>query len=137
MMNTVPVVQKNIIQRNDMKTLTLYQDETGTFHLCNNEKAEYKLVEIEYDETAPCVICGLPVENASMGGTNVCPSCDCGYFRNGERWTIYPTKYNVEQFKKLAKEKVKPNHSWLDDRHPGYAGDPPGSGGGDGGYYEG
>jgi len=34
--------------------------------------------DIEYDETAPCLMCGLPVESASMGGTVICPWCDCG-----------------------------------------------------------
>jgi hypothetical protein len=33
---------------------------------------------IEYDETAPCRICGYPVWEASMGGTDVCSYCDCG-----------------------------------------------------------
>ena len=42
---------------------------------------------VEYDETAPCRMCGLPVEEASMGGTNVCPWCDCGYNRDGSKWT--------------------------------------------------
>lgn len=41
-----------------------------------------------FDEKAPCRICGLPVENASMGGNDICPSCDCGYYRNGEKWSF-------------------------------------------------
>ena len=36
---------------------------------------------VEYDETAPCRICGRPVMDASMGGTDVCPYCDCGVKR--------------------------------------------------------
>ena len=36
---------------------------------------------IEYDENAPCFICGEPVLSASMGGTAICPSCDCGRCR--------------------------------------------------------
>lgn len=36
---------------------------------------------IEYDETAPCVVCGEPVGSASMGGTAICPACDCGVCR--------------------------------------------------------
>ncbi len=36
---------------------------------------------IEYDETAPCIVCGEPVGEASMGGTVVCPACDCGLCR--------------------------------------------------------
>jgi hypothetical protein len=117
-----------------MKTLKLYQDEKGTLHICNNDKKEYELIEIEYDETAPCKICGLPVDNASMSGTDICPSCDCGCFRNGEKWTVYPDKYHLTRFRIIAKEKSNPIR-WLN--HPGYAGDLPGEGGGDGGYYEG
>ena len=37
-----------------------------------------KEVEIEYDEKAPCIVCGFPVVAASMGGTKLCPWCDCG-----------------------------------------------------------
>lgn len=37
--------------------------------------------EIEYDELAPCICCGEPVHNASMGGTVICPACDCGKCR--------------------------------------------------------
>ena len=36
---------------------------------------------IEYDEAAPCRICHQPVLDASMGGTDVCPACDCGMCR--------------------------------------------------------
>ena len=36
---------------------------------------------VEYDETAPCIVCGEPVEAASMGGTEICPACDCGKCR--------------------------------------------------------
>lgn len=38
-------------------------------------------LEVEYDENAPCAICGEPVVEASMGGTDICPWCDCGYCR--------------------------------------------------------
>lgn len=38
-------------------------------------------IEVEYDETAPCVGCGEPVASASMGGTALCPWCDCGNCR--------------------------------------------------------
>ena len=45
---------------------------------------------VEYDETAPCKICKEPVENASMGGTDICPACDCGLHRDThEKWTLY------------------------------------------------
>ena len=29
-----------------------------------------------------CICCGLPVDTPSMGGFNICPTCDCGYKRN-------------------------------------------------------
>ena len=32
-------------------------------------------------------MCGLPVMAASMGGTAVCPWCDCGWNRDGTQWT--------------------------------------------------
>lgn len=32
-----------------------------------------KVIEIEYNENAPCLICGEPVVEASMGGTSICP----------------------------------------------------------------
>jgi hypothetical protein len=35
----------------------------------------------EYDENAPCIVCGEPVVTASMGGTAVCPWCDLGKCR--------------------------------------------------------
>ena len=38
-------------------------------------------IRVEYDETAPCVVCGEPVGEASMGGTAICPACDCGQCR--------------------------------------------------------
>jgi len=38
-------------------------------------------LKIEYDENAPCIICGEPVIEASMGGTAICPWCDCGNCR--------------------------------------------------------
>ena len=43
---------------------------------------------IEYDETEPCIVCGNPVIEASVGGTVICPSCDCGYWRDGRKMDI-------------------------------------------------
>ena len=49
-------------------------------------------IEVEYDETAPCQICRLPVENASVGGTGICPACDCGKHRDSHSdWTYNET----------------------------------------------
>jgi len=36
---------------------------------------------VEYDENAPCIVCGEPVIEASVGGTVVCPWCDMGICR--------------------------------------------------------
>lgn len=44
-------------------------------------KVKYGNKEFEYDEDTPCVICGEPVIGASMGGTSICPACDCGKCR--------------------------------------------------------
>lgn len=45
---------------------------------------------VEYDPDAPCRLCGLPVVAASMGGTSVCASCDCGRYRDGTRIDCMP-----------------------------------------------
>ena len=52
------------------------------------QKLDGNFFEVEYDENLPCIICGLPVVAASMGGTNICPWCDCGKHRNGQQFTI-------------------------------------------------
>lgn len=44
-------------------------------------KVKYGDKEFEYDEDSPCIICGEPVIGASMGGTAICPACDCGKCR--------------------------------------------------------
>jgi len=59
-----------------MKKAT-YQDENG------------KDFTVEYDPDDPCLYCGYPVEEASMGGTLVCPSCDMGVNRfTGRPWSL-------------------------------------------------
>jgi len=50
------------------------------------KKAKYTLmsgevIEVEYDENAPCIMCGEPVVSASVGGTVICPWCDMGKCR--------------------------------------------------------
>lgn len=62
-----------------------------------------KKIKVEYDEKAPCIWCGLPVESASMGGTNLCPACDCGVYRDGTKWT-YEESMNQVLATKRAKE---------------------------------
>jgi hypothetical protein len=63
-----------------MKKLYLYQ-KGGNLSFFPEDGAE--LVEVEYDENAPCRICDQPVMEASMGGIDVCPWCDTGYNRDG------------------------------------------------------
>jgi len=41
---------------------------------------------VEYDENAPCIICDLPVVEASTSGTVICPWCDSGIYRDGTKW---------------------------------------------------
>jgi hypothetical protein len=56
---------------------------TATYNLVNGDKRT-----VEYDESTPCRVCGLPVESASMGGVDLCPWCDCGMYRDGEKWSF-------------------------------------------------
>jgi len=70
-------------------------------------KATYNLLDgskltVDYDPSAPCRICGLPVVTASVGGTNVCPWCDCGYYRDGSEIT-YQDLVRPERIKARAK----------------------------------
>jgi len=59
-------------------------------------------IEVKYNEYAPCRICGLPVIHASMSGTDVCPYCDCGRYRDG-------TEINVKELMRpeLLKKKAE------------------------------
>ena len=55
------------------------------------KEAEYTNLDgtkrtVEYDPDSPCRVCGEPVTDASMGGTDVCPCCDMGVKRNGQPW---------------------------------------------------
>ncbi len=59
------------------------------------QKAEYKLrggrtLVVEYDPQAPCRLCGEPVVEASVGGTDVCPWCDMGKYRDGHERVRWP-----------------------------------------------
>jgi len=64
-------------------------------------------VTVEYDENAPCVICGEPVVEASMGGTAVCPSCDCGNCRYcGEKF-LTGREATKEECQRVIREHVR------------------------------
>lgn len=61
-----------------------------------------KEVEIEYDERGSCRVCGLSVVSASVGGTDVCPWCDCGKYRDGSSQMFEYS--NPNRLKRKAKE---------------------------------
>jgi hypothetical protein len=71
---------------------------TVTYTKLNGEK-----FTVEYDPDFPCLCCGLPVVNASMGGTLICPACDCGMHRDYRKWTYRETL----EFGKRYRENVK------------------------------
>lgn len=73
------------------------------------KKATYRLrgggtLEVEYDPDAPCRICGKPVVEASVGGTDVCPYCDAGIHRDGRRWTYKETMELIGKKRLESKE---------------------------------
>lgn len=52
---------------------------------------------VQYDQNALCIICDLPVLEASVGGTAICSWCDCGIYRDGKRWmTVNPKTIKIE-----------------------------------------
>lgn len=50
---------------------------------------------VGYDEEASCMICNEPVISASVGGTVICPSCDCGNCRYCHA-TIFVIKEEID-----------------------------------------
>lgn len=62
-----------------------------------------KKFTIQYDPEAPCRICGLPVIAASMGGTDVCPWCDCGKYRDGTSWSLTDS-LDIAEIRRKAKK---------------------------------
>lgn len=67
------------------------------------KRLDGKDLKIKYDENAPCIICGLPVVSASMGGTVICPWCDCGVYRDGTQIGLIES-LDKEQLRKKAKK---------------------------------
>ena len=61
---------------------------TATYQTSEGEKT------VEYDSEAPCIICGLPVMEASVGGTVICPWCDMGIHRDGSKRLYYIIRAN-------------------------------------------
>lgn len=63
---------------------------------------------VAYDAEAACWCCGEPVTAASIGGTAICPWCDCGMHRDGAKWTIEDAdSAGVRYRKKLAEAQAK------------------------------
>ena len=89
---------------------------TAIYHTIDNKE-----LKIEYDENAPCIICGEPVIEASMGGTAICPWCDTGRCRycgititvlkkeldggRSKRELLDHIKWHKENFKRIRCEK--------------------------------
>ena len=79
--------------------------------------ATYRLTDgsdwkVEYDRLAPCRICALPVIAASMGGTDVCPWCDTGHYRDGSAIELQDHA-QPERMRMRAAERTLGNHSML------------------------
>lgn len=73
--------------------------------------ATYTLVDgskvtIEYDPLAPCIGCGLPVWEASVGGTGVCPWCDVGVDRYTGQRLQYKPRAATAQERAMGKSSV-------------------------------
>lgn len=69
---------------------------------------------VEYDEMAPCIICGEPVTEASMGGTDICPWCDCGNCRYC-RMRIFVLKEEIDGGRSL--KQLREHMTWHKE-HP-------------------
>ena len=72
-------------------------------------------ITVQYDENAPCKICGLPVVHASMGGTDVCPWCDCGVYRDGTKMTYRELTIN-DKLRKKAEEIYEQKYNQRENR---------------------
>lgn len=57
------------------------------FYNVSDENGKPAFYLVVYDETAPCVFCGLPVVGASVSATAICGWCDNGTPRIPE-WQI-------------------------------------------------
>ena len=77
----------------------------------NIKKATYTQLDntqitVEYDADAPCRVCGLPVVEASVGGTDLCPWCDSGLHRDGTKWTMadYKKMFGPPDYEKMKED---------------------------------
>jgi len=76
-------------------------------------------IEIEYDDEAPCKICGEPVTGSSMGGTVICPWCDCGKCRYCGM-TIFAIREEIDGGESL--KRLREHMKWHRDNDPKYVG---------------
>ena len=53
------------------------RDGTPFCTLCSSFHHEPK--SCGFDPLAPCILCKMPVRTLSMGGSGICPWCDCGH----------------------------------------------------------
>jgi len=72
------------------------------YSLLNGEK-----LEVPYDETAPCKICGEPVEEASTSGTVICPWCDLGKCRYCGKSYLTGKENTAEECLEKIREHIK------------------------------
>jgi hypothetical protein len=59
-----------------------------------------------------CRVCGLPVPSPSYGGPDLCPTCDCGVYRDGAPWT-YKEATNLELVRRNALAREEDGFSCL------------------------
>lgn len=62
---------------------------------------------IEYDKKDPCIICGEPVTEASMGGTVICPWCDCGKCRFCGKSYLTGKERTREECEQVIREHIR------------------------------
>lgn len=53
-----------------------------------------------FDPTFSCIFCDEPVGSLSLGGSAICPYCDCGHHRDGRQWTAEESAAFHENAKK-------------------------------------
>lgn len=66
-----------------------------------------KKFQVKYDADTPCWFCGEPVGEASVGGTVVCPACDCGKNRDGTKWSWKQCDQRMKHFRSMQENTEK------------------------------
>lgn len=78
-----------------------------------SDMSEWK--DIEYDENAPCIVCGEPVIGSSMGGTVICGACDCGNCRYCGMKTMV-LRPEIDEGR--SKQRMLDHMKWHQDNNP-------------------